>query len=587
MAADTVSRGVSTTQTTQQVVALAEQTNRTLLDIVRVNFNTQYASKADLLAGFRDAVSAHGGSTHVDATLLANFRSHVPLSNYDAYKPFVDKFSARPCKEEDVLDLFSPGLPEFFFVSSATSGTTSKLLPKYDHRTRLNRPLRPFFDPNGTPPFAGLLCTQNRDVKEIERAPGQVVHRIPVSIATGAMLRRVVGCYIDDESQMSHPCTLPGYAVPWAATVIGYLPSFLIIHALFFLARRDLELFAIPFAALFVDLVRHIDEQWEVLVSCIRDGTLPDVQGIDHARFLADPARAAELVNIGPPISSEGWMARVWPNARVLMTVCSGPFATVLPKVKFILGPNVALRSVGYLASEAGMGLPHDGKLDEFVLKSDDAVIEFLDVSLEETHEHLCQAWEVQAGKQYEPILTTRDGFWRYRMSDILSIIGFDTESGAPVFKYSGRRSLAIRLAHAQITDDQLLAAIHAFNDDAAASEDAIRVLEFTTMIDDRALPPTVGFVVELAGPLGPNAHLAPERLFDALVATNVDHARAREHGQMRLPTIRVVGPGTFADYRRWKGESVNVVSGQIKVPLALVQPAAQAWILERVVREL
>jgi len=38
------------------------------------------------------------------------------------------------------------------------------------------------------------------------------------------------------------------------------------------------------------------------------------------------------------------------------------------------------------------MGLPHDGKLDEFVLKSDDAVIEFLDVSLEETHEHLCQA---------------------------------------------------------------------------------------------------------------------------------------------------------------------------------------------------
>ncbi|KAI9568798.1 GH3 auxin-responsive promoter [Boletus coccyginus] len=285
-------------------------------------------------------------------------------------------------------------------------------------------------------------------------------------------------------------------------------------------------------------------------------------------------------------------MAHVWPNTRVLMMVSSGLFATVFPKVKFILGPNVALRSVGCAASEAGMGLPHDGKLDESVLKSDDAVIEFLDVSLEETHEHLCQAWEVQAGKQYEPILTTRDCHWRYRMSDILSIIilsiiGFDTESGAPVFKYSGRRSLAVRLAHAQITDDQLLAAIHAFNDDAAASEDAIRVQEFTTMIDDRALPPTVSFVVELAGPLGPNAHLTPERLFDALVATNVDHARAREHGQMRLPTIRVVGPGTFADYRRWKGESVNVVSGQIKVPLALVQPAAQAWMLEKVVREL
>ena len=85
----------------------------------------------------------------------------------------------------------------------------------------------------------------------------------------------------------------------------------------------------------------------------------------------------------------------------------------------------------------------------------------------------------------------------------------------------------------------------------------------------------------------GPDAHRAPERLFDALVATNVDHERARAHGQMRLLTIRIVRAGTFAEYRRWKGESVNVAAGQIKVPLALVHPDVQAWILERVVREL
>ena len=85
----------------------------------------------------------------------------------------------------------------------------------------------------------------------------------------------------------------------------------------------------------------------------------------------------------------------------------------------------------------------------------------------------------------------------------------------------------------------------------------------------------------------GPDAHRAPERLFDALVATNVDHERARAHGQMRLPTIRIVRAGTFAEYRRWKGESVNVAAGQIKVPLVLVHPDVQAWILERVVQEL
>ena len=85
---------------------------------------------------------------------------------------------------------------------------------------------------------------------------------------------------------------------------------------------------------------------------------------------------------------------------------------------------------------------------------------------------------------------------------------------------------------------------------------------------------------------LGPDAHRAPERLFDALVATNATTS-VRARTEMRLPTIRIVRAGTFAEYRRWKGERVNVAAGQIKLPLVLVHPDVQAWILGRVVREL
>ena len=77
---------------------------------------------------------------------------------------------------------------------------------------------------------------------------------------------------------------MPHYAVPWAATVIDYVPSFLTIHGLFFLTRRDLDRFYVPFATVFVDLIRYIDERWDTLVSCIRDGVLPDLEGIDHVR---------------------------------------------------------------------------------------------------------------------------------------------------------------------------------------------------------------------------------------------------------------------------------------------------------------
>ena len=78
--------------------------------------------------------------------------------------------------------------------------------------------------------------------------------------------------------------SVPYYAVPWAATTIVHRPSFLTIHGLFFLTRRDVNRFYTPFAPMFIDLIRCIDEQWDTLVSCVRDDNLPDLEGIDHVR---------------------------------------------------------------------------------------------------------------------------------------------------------------------------------------------------------------------------------------------------------------------------------------------------------------
>ncbi|KAG9312101.1 GH3 auxin-responsive promoter [Chiua virens] len=402
------------------------------------------------------------------------------------------------------------------------------------------------------------------------------------------MLRRAFGWYTDDDGQLSRSSTFR-YAVPWAATVIVHLPSFLIIHGLFFLVHRNLELFHIPYSTTFVDLIRYIDEQWDLLVSSIRDGTVPTtLEGIEHVRvhlqvrsqsinmkepflnilmqthLVADPDRAAELLDIGPPSSQEGWLTRVWPNTKQVVTM------------RFILGPKVTIRSPGYFASEISLGLPPNDtdKLDEFPLRILD-VVEFLDVSQDEKHQNLCQAWEVEVGKKYEPVITTRDGLWRYQLGDVVEIIGFDNKNSVPVFKHFGRRSLTLRFTDRQITDGQLLAVV-----EGVSSDDVIRVLEFTTVMDDRTLPHAVGFFVELAGPLG-------QRFFDALVATNAEHRRAHDLGRMSLPTIRIVRPGTFTEYRHWKAEIANVGSGQIKVPPVLHQPNEQDWIVERVVQEL
>ena len=197
----------SPTQLPRQASIIAERTNHTLLKIIRDNFNTQYAIEAPILSGFRDAVAARGHGTDVDATLLADFRAHVPLSNYDYYKPFVDKFNAQPCKKEDVENLFAPGLPDFFASSSATFGPTPKFLPKYDHNAGSPLPRCPFFDPNKNTPLAALQYFGHMAVKEIEHA-GQVTQRIPICLVTSGTLRRCFGWKLDDDSsRMSLTCT--------------------------------------------------------------------------------------------------------------------------------------------------------------------------------------------------------------------------------------------------------------------------------------------------------------------------------------------------------------------------------------------
>jgi len=83
-------------------------------------------------------------------------------------------------------------------------------------------------------------------------------------------------------------------------------------------------------------------------------------------------------------------------------------------------------------------------------------VIEFLEVSSGETPQTVLSSvriiqsrvfqfmislqWELVAGRQYEPILTTRDGLWRYRIGDVLLVKGFAPEDGMPIVNYVGRQ---------------------------------------------------------------------------------------------------------------------------------------------------
>lgn len=174
---------------------IIEKTESVLLKFVRTNLDTQYASKTPLLAEFRDAISAHGSASA--SLLVQDFRRCVPLSDYDAYKPFMAAFDKCICKETEVENLFAPGLPYLLAVSSSTSGKAPKIFPKY--ASYIPSALA------GEGPVALMLFYGYRELKYVEREPGQTVKTILVSTASSGVMRTMLGWtnVEEDESRMS------------------------------------------------------------------------------------------------------------------------------------------------------------------------------------------------------------------------------------------------------------------------------------------------------------------------------------------------------------------------------------------------
>ncbi|KAI6028016.1 GH3 auxin-responsive promoter [Pisolithus microcarpus] len=558
--------------------ALQERTEHRLRIIAAANITTHYGISAASLSPFRQVIT--GKNVKEDPTIIEDFRRVVPVTDYESYSPFVAKSFSHPCKQSELENLLAPGLPSFIGISSSTTRNKSKLFAKYS-RGWSNTP----------PTFAKLLqsaesektayiyCFGYRELLEVMGEDGEIMKKIPVCIGT---------CGGTDSTRMG--AIMPGHVSPWATGFITHHRSFLLIHELFVLSESALERFIMTFLTFFVDLIHHIQAHWDMFITSVRDGTIPDIEHIDHIRTYlqvnsrANPQRAEELQSIGPPLTCSTWARRVWPNLKTLVCICSGTFATAMPKTRWTLGQNVFIQNVGYGCTECLMGRMLDVDDTEACVFDTGDVIEFLDISEAVVHDNILQAVRFSTpscSPATNPLLP-EDGLWRYLIDDIIQVTGFHPRSGSPVFKFYGRKNLAIRLPYAAITEAHLVSVVRAID-----TEDIVKVQEFTAIIDQRELPQTVGFFFETTGDTGRLAKFGRRNAFEALVATNEEHQRAFDTGRLRLPTIRIVRRGTFAEYRLWRAESMKAGIGQIKAPVAMSNEDQQEWITERVVMEL
>ncbi|KAG0700450.1 GH3 auxin-responsive promoter [Suillus ampliporus] len=563
--------------TPELLTQLKERSEKFIFEIISTNWKCKFCQTADELSIFRHAVES---LPEDEQGFVRNFRELVPLTVYDTYQPFVARFFATPCQESEIIDLFAPGFPAFIAVSSATSGKAPKAFAKYRGTTW-----------RAAGPQIQSVYTYHlsyREVLNVFRGDQGTMRRIIVTPASGGLLRMQMGWNPEqDKDRMSYK--VPGETAPLAVAMVTHHPSFLLLHALFALADRSVETLKILFSTTLLDMFMYIERDWCILVDAIDNGAIPDLEYIEHVRghlerhLHANPVRATELRAIGPPSNTTGWAKCVWPNLKMAFSIGSGPFSSALPKLKNILGHDVIIQTPGYGSSECVIGATYQpGDLNRFKVLLDDAFIEYLNVDVEEVSNKLCTAWETEPGRLYELVLTTCNGLWRYRLGDVVELLGFAPDDGSPVVRFVERRNAVIKFDTTVVTEAQLVQSL------SSEIQDTIgQVMEFTCFKDTRDLPSTVGFFVELAQEPGTSPHLAKQRLLDVLSGVNENIRRAYDAGAFGMPTIRIVKPGTFTQYRKWKGEAAVIGTCQVKVPVVMSDSTAQEWIMNRVELEI
>ncbi|KAN0078194.1 GH3 auxin-responsive promoter [Tylopilus felleus] len=586
---------------------LRRRTNELHSKIVKANYNTQFVRTAPELSDFRDATAGHVDEMD-DNCLSETFRKTVHFTDYNSYAPLTAKIFEKPCKASAIVNMFAPGLPDCLTESSSTSGGLAKTFLRYNTLSQiksLNTGSRVVHDQDPlqrrTKLYVFHVGCNRLTVLDEDNIPAGTIY-----MTSGSVQGIRVGLHLDpeeDEERMGN--FILDHATPYAVGFIEKWRSFLLIHALFALRSRSLDTMLMVFINTFVDMIQHLDMNFDMVVDCIANGTIPDVEGIADVRpylemnISPDPDRAAELRRIGRPSSRPGWCAHAWPSLHSVTSIASGSFALSIPLVRRFLGPDIQMRSPGYGSTEAWIGPAYNPLvLDQFKL-CDKSIFEFLDVSKSDSISALAQLWEVELGRRYEIVPTTQDGLWRYRLGDVVEICGFDPTDGIPVIRFVERRNVAIRFPDFMVTETELRSAM--------SSVTPTTLVNWTAAIDDRRVPATIGFFVELAragdqetydppqinslthethSPL-PDLALAQDKLLDELLQLNANIAWALEHDKFRKPTLWLVRPGTFSEFVQLKLDEGSRNIGQVKIPAALPKPEYVTWFSEQVVQEL
>ena len=230
--------------------------------------------------------------------------------------------------------------------------------------------------------------------------------------------------------------------------------------ALFLLKEKNLTLISIWNPTFLTLLLDYIKKNHKKLIQNIERGGSPDC--IDNKNVLYKilskknkrfRKRARELDKIFTKKPKNLW-EKIWPHLTVIS--CWGDAnAKIYFKDLKQYFPNVAIQPKGLIATEGFISFPIIGK-NGCALSIYSHFFEFIEP---DSPNVVLPANQIKVGKKYLVIITTNGGLYRYRLNDIIKVVGYINQ--CPLIQFCGKNSLISDMFGEKISAGFVLSALN------------------------------------------------------------------------------------------------------------------------------
>ncbi|KAL4555833.1 hypothetical protein LXL04_038462 [Taraxacum kok-saghyz] len=351
------------------------------------------------------------------ATDRQTFKSTIPMVTYDDLQPIIQRIA-----DGDRSPILSAHPISEFLTSSGTSAGERKLMPTI-HEDLDRRQLL----------YSLLMPVMNLYMPGLDK--GKALYFLFVKSETttpgGLLARPVLTSYYKSDRFKARP--YDPYNVYTSPDVAILCPdSFQSMYTQMLCGlydRKEVLRIGAIFASGLVRAIRFLQLNWKELCYDIRTGTL-NRKIIDRdIRCYMDRIQRPDpnLANvIKSECSKDNWeriIPRIWPNVRYIEVIVTGTMAQYIPTLDFYSGglPKVCTM---YASSECYFGL-NLNPLSEpsevsYTIMPNMAYFEFLphDPHSESTEDSLVDLANVEVGKEYELVITTHAGLYRYPVNN-------------------------------------------------------------------------------------------------------------------------------------------------------------------------